>query len=691
MTQTNIGLLSSRDNRFAPIEKSSSREKSAPTVSFRGKSIAVGDYLSRFPVTEFVRFSSDEDVTRAQSVAEAKSCALDFTLMLLDPELSDRLKNRIVVELEDLLSGENSERYVLDILLAQPISESASLGKAIEAVASYSHCNRVFKTLVDSRVRSGLARKAWLSIRSNPMVEQVGKDLVIGNLIRSGIWRTVVVDFTTKAEAKQGMGKVLLAGSECCDARIIKSFVTEYASFLPEGEPVRRTLPVKEEEYSSSVATESSYVSVPERRSADDEQERAVKEVDAIVELYLAGDDTKALRFRNELAARQDNDEDQSHFVKSLCHIASRCSTGGRRDIAADCLTEATEKTKGVDARLFIQIGQHFKTLREFDKAINCFNHANELAKDGEEIDTVNRELSRLLTAEGKYPEALNSFRRLDDIETSPFSRTSMATVYRKMGQLVSARELYNSVWFDLPSHHQAFAGLAEANRQAGRYEKSICKYEHILNSMNVDDQSTKIYKLSLSSLFCIIGRLDNSQAILDELLDSYSQDPSIQLAMAKVLRLRGDFSRADNFFRRSHEKLHETEVLSGKLYETAMLRHNSKLDPAVGAASVLPEFKGLERCNDLLRSIIAGNFNFAVDRQSRPNHVYRLHHDFDSVLLYHCRKALDKNTSPTDDISINRLRKRGIKDLRGAVKAVDQNDLTTALELEQRVCLVLA
>ena len=197
-------------------------------------------------------------------------------------------------------------------------------------------------------------------------------------------------------------------------------------------------------------------------------------------------------------------------------------------------------------------MGELFKSLHKFDEASHCYEKAANLASGSHESETVNRELARLLTAQGDYPEALKAFKRLRENDNSIYTQTSMATVLRKMGSLQSARQLYESVYLENKSHHQALVGLAEINRQKGRFRKAITKYETAIGMLSHDADSAKIYRCALSSLHCATGRYDEAESLLRELLQQYGNDWKIQLSLAKVLRLEGKLLEAGQLYRDS-------------------------------------------------------------------------------------------------------------------------------------------
>lgn len=698
MNPKSIALVSPRDRQVVPINLKEKKSIEKIPVVFDTKAVNLGDYFSRFPATEFVNFSNEKELQQVQKQAEERASALDFILMLFDPDHSIRVKIAAAQELDELLADEANRNYVLDILLAYPLSNVIDFQLAKHLSIENTTTNEFVRLLETTRERANLARNAWLAIRNHLMIQQNGQDFVRGQLILSGVFRRAIIEIDTKGSARFSTGNIVVGAKPNCDPRIVDLFLREYIALLPEGDlspekPVDQEDTYDNEQFKgkkgSDVASKSS-----SRYNSIAEQTRAVREVEEIARLYLEGRNETATKYLDELIVRQAEQPDHSHLVKSLCNIASKCTTGGRYDIAANCLVIASNYERSVDCRLYIQMANLFKELRKFDQAANCLRRAEDLAANTLDRDLINRELARLLSARGDYHNALESFRRLSDINESPESRTSMATVLRKMGALDQARSIYENVW-NVNRKIQAFAGLAEVNRHTGRFTKAIKKYTWILDDFReIDDRSQKIYKVALSSLYSTFGKIDEARSLLEQLHAQYPADSSIQLAMAKVYRLLGENYLADKFYHESSLKLPHTEKLAAQLYETAIMTKEMNLGTESDMTELLPEFHTLYHCNFLLRSLISGNVQSIKSNKeisNLPNSPYKLHRDFNAVLRYHAAIAVERDISRVSDPAVNRIRKRGLIDLKMAVRAIDFGNFDAAIRYEQRIALRVA
>ena len=699
MTRTMIGMISPRDGRAAVVDPASTSD-GRPSVEVNGQTIDLSDYLARFPTTGFAKVDDQEQLQQQLEIATEQSHTLDFTLMLLDAELSRDLRRDIAGELDCLLKSHRNREYVLDVVLGHPVTDVSLLHAAAGVARGFQQTSELIAMIADCQERVRHALNAWLAIREDPLVRQTGEARVHGGLLRTGLWRRLVCDCVTQADVDRTKGELAVSARDEIDARIVQRFADAYSHELPQGDHPAARPTGKRRVSSNGEAGEDfsadevgvSGTGLTTARPSHVLRERAKREVEKIAELFVKGSDHQARKFLDQLVSRQAQENDHSHLVKSLCNVASRCTDGGRHEIALSCLREAVKYRNGVDFPLYMQMSNLFKELRQFERATECLNRAHEHAKTREDVDSLHREFSRLLTEQGRYERALKSFEQLSDIDTSPHSRTSMARVLRKLGRLTEARKIYESVWTSVQGYYQAFAGLAEVNRQTGRLGKAISKYHFLIRQVDIEDRQSKVYRSALSSLYRASGNFEESRSILEALLRQFPHDAELKLSLAKVLRLLGEADEADELYQWSFGKLRETEKLAAILYETAIVGDRGDVNPTPSEdLAVLPEFGELATCNSMLRYILAGDPNKALNKETPRIRAYRQHADFCAVLRYHARRMIDAGCDPKSDVAVNRLRKRGYREMRRAVRAIDCGELNRAFECERRICLAIA
>ena len=246
------------------------------------------------------------------------------------------------------------------------------------------------------------------------MVQQTGIQNVLGALVHFGVFRRLVVEGRTRTEVESLKTQIILdpALRARCDARILLNFIAGYSTALPElgeAKPAALALdpgvaPESEEEVDEQPAA--SNKTWNRRPKPLLERERAESQVDRIATLFGQGNDGTAYQYLDELVKSQTGDNsDHSHVVKSLCNIASQCTVRGRQDVSLECLHRALKYDRGIDAILYLQIGNEFRNLGQYDRAISCFEMAAQL-DHGEKRDSIRLEIIRTSVARGEYGKA---------------------------------------------------------------------------------------------------------------------------------------------------------------------------------------------------------------------------------------------------------------------------------------------
>ncbi len=200
--------------------------------------IALGDYLARFPATACRNINSTDELPHVLRELSDQSSALDFCLMLFDPELSLPLRRRAADELEKLLASDVNQHYVLDIMLAHPLPQNTDF-KAAAAAAAEAHkaTRRLLDLLEESRLRCESAFMAWLVIQSRPRVANPGADSVRSRLMASGFLRTTVVELTTQTEVLTRGPALIREMSHGLSIELLQEFLAEYSLRLPPASP----------------------------------------------------------------------------------------------------------------------------------------------------------------------------------------------------------------------------------------------------------------------------------------------------------------------------------------------------------------------------------------------------------------------------------------------------------------------
>ena len=348
--------------------------------------------------------------------------------------------------------------YVLDITLASPLPREIDLEGARSSAKRWDQVQSLVDTMIECQPRVRIAYAAWLATRENPLVRNSGVENVLGTLINFGVFRRLVEEGRTQAEMQSLKTSIVFDQglNERCDARILTAFIAEYSSGLPAGFRVVSVRKRSADEFAGADSTDKWFGESKEqfRTGADLKRAQAESQVEKIADLFRQGNDATAEQFLNELIELQtSSSSDHSHVVKSLCNIATKCVLFGRREISLKCLTQALTFPSGIDAILYLQIGNAFREIKQFDRAISCYVMAKQL-NSGEKIEGIDLEIIRVEVAQGHYDKAIDLYQQIPKIEQQPQTLCSLGTLYRKMGKLPEARRIYWSVLTNEPWFH---------------------------------------------------------------------------------------------------------------------------------------------------------------------------------------------------------------------------------------------
>lgn len=635
-------------------------------------------------------------IPRTSEELRDRAFALDFCTLLFDPEVRVETKKRIASELEALFEDQASLSHVKDVMYAAPMPQSADLS----IVGNHwlgEQVGLLLKELVDSQARIRDLFSIWEGMKSEPLVEATGHRALTGRLIGRSFFYTLVHSGATQADVDQIGGNLAIQLQDVCNPRVLSKVISEYKKNLAPG--IRRQRISESSLDQSSGETEHRLIK-PRRAKTSNHQlfVQAGKEVSAIASLYAEGKDSQADEFLSELLVRQ-SESSPEFVVKSLCNIASRTSISGRRDVSFQLLQQALEQPEGLDAVLYLQIGNELRSIFEFDKAIECYQRAKQL-DDGSKAAGIRDEIIRTLVAKGDYSLALSQYEAIPEHEKLPSTLTSLGSLHRKMGNLRSAREVYQCA-LDASEgfNHVAYAGLAEAIKQSGDPYRAIAKYNSIFASYSdtLDSSSKRIYGLALSQLYRRTEQYSAATQQLRRILASAPLDQETNLQLAKISVLTGDVENAKRCM-----ELARVPDLSGvalELFRFAMARISEDLafqcDSRYGTTkpieAFLPEDRGLVSCRNAIDSIQEGRFNEAIGELQSANFVDKTHREFATVLRFHAHIAQDASYDYREDQAVCRILKRGLKPLRRAAQFVRSSDLASAIHEELRLCIIVA
>ncbi len=665
-------------------------------TSLESKLLPVDVFVGRNRDAVCVACDSEAELNQIAERLEQKSIALDFWLMLLDPDISDSTKHRIALDLEKLFDDNSIYAHVQDVIYSAPLPPEATLQFVIEQVSN-PLIREFSQELSNAQPRIRTLYAIWTSMKTDQFVVSKGHRELTGHFVAKSVFRKIATAGKTQADVERLVGEITFSLAKVCDPRVVVNILNEYKQGLPQGDRRKQQSIAVVDERQDRDGNANDIVRKPTRKPHGLYQQ-AEKEVAAIAGLYAEGKDVQAANFLAELVARQSTDGDE-FVVKSLCNIASRVSTAGRRGVSFDLLQQAMTYSDGLDTILYLQIGNEFRDIREFEKAIECYQLATTL-DDGSKADSIRDEIIRVSVAKGDYELALSKYQEIKDLAQSPRTLTGLGTLYRKMGNLRGARECYWSVLHACEGFNDvAEAGLAESSKQSGNLHRAISQYQNIFvrYKNQLDPSSERVYALALSQLFRLTQQYSRAESELRKLWKAYPLDPSVNLQLAKIYLLTGRTGEADEFVMRA--KVPDLSEIAAELFKLVISksqqflphRNLAGLTPKVLLTDYLPEDRGLAGCRNAMAAIIENDFEAALESLDGVPCVYRIHSDFASVLRFHAKRAMNSRYDHQEDPSLCRILKRGFEPLRSITRSLADNDLKIAVQQELKFCLLVA
>lgn len=680
--------ISPRDGCFGILEgqkvKVLDREKRP-----RGKLTATA-YFSRFPDTALVEVNTSDEARKALERYETRSLSLDMLLLLFDHEVSNSTRKQLARELDSLFQDACNKDYVLDILLAKPMPETTDVNGAINAAKNFPVTDSILNTIINCQARVRSVYESWLLTSQETIVRQNDARHVFGIFCQLGVFRTLALEAsdTSKLNRIQSQLMVNPDMEKQLDAtpRIIQKLIENYRQKIPQSQPNAR-IPTKNETPSQdSVSDEETRREEPKQTTPHAAYSAALSQIDKIVELYIRKKDHQANSILHQLISEHAKYAKRDKLtVKTLTNIATKVGSAGRSDVSLDCLYNALDYPNGIDSLLYLHIGTHLRESGEFDKALECYKFATAL-DDGSLEDRIRINTIHVAVARGHYNDALSEYLAIPNLDIKPHALLRLGTLYRKMGRLHDSRLTYFECLGLDEKMHAAKAGLAEIRKQSGKPHDAIADYNRILSEAdNLDEGAKRVYELSRSHLFRITKQYKKAEVILRDLVNRYPADRDVHLQLAKLFELQGIHSGAEEHFYKAMGKSFNNlrELIFSKA--SSVFKPDPIDDRIQDIPSLLkPDETGLKTCFDAYTLIKESEFEKARIRlDNQGSMVDRMTKDYAEVLRFHTMKKLTSQFTYKSEHSMSRVAKGAYKTLREAMQSIQEEDFTTAEQLE--------
>jgi tetratricopeptide (TPR) repeat protein len=323
-------------------------------------------------------------------------------------------------------------------------------------------------------------------------------------------------------------------------ANVLKNVLFDNAGSLE----IARDDFVDEHEYESNISYRQDR---PFRSGA--ENRRYYKEAQAnirqIVACIKTGEDDHARRYIEEFATKQVSRDDAQYAVKTLCSIGQKCNHILRYDMERTCL-EAAISIDPDDAFALVQIGDHYKRVRQFERAAELLFRAKIYA-ERETALVVESSLADLQSVQGNYETAISMYMTIPGWESQIVVRTAIADCLRASGDFKGAKAAYLAIVEQWGPNLRVSMGIAELLKAEGELEKSLELYNQIVESTGEltretweNDRELRIAWLSQINVLKRLERYQDAQLILERLKLLSPDDMTLRANLAVIYGLLG-------------------------------------------------------------------------------------------------------------------------------------------------------
>lgn len=424
--------------------------------------------------------------------------ALDLTLISLDADLEDEIRNDALEELEKLFTDEITVIRVENVLYSAPLPDDADLIKALELCESKA-LNGVLeflRRLEDSQPLIEKANQAWETIPTATFGDYENKKIFKHTAVQEGLFRDLVT-----LDLSAAVSTILLNAG-------LKKSVQQ----LPNHRQVLQawTSPFRQSRKAAEVVSEDDTEDIFEERSLRRGRidrravlRETVRKKSVIVEAMYRRDLARVEELIDELVAYQQSNSESQHTAKSLCDLAMEAKTLGMSSLQL-ALTERSINIAPGDGWSWAQ-------------------HAD------------------ALLGMGRLNEALKAYEQAEAFGRGVIAKTGSAGVLKAQGRFNSALKLLNEVIREHPNEIVAMNGRAEVLKAQGRFAEALAAFEAVIR-LRPDDV---VPKNGRAEVLKAQGRLTEALAAFDEIIKLYPKDEIAKTGRICVLAELGRYEEA--------------------------------------------------------------------------------------------------------------------------------------------------
>ncbi|MEK6303475.1 MAG: tetratricopeptide repeat protein [Acidobacteriota bacterium] len=474
------------------------------------------------------------------------ACALDMTLIALDPETSMELRAEAVAALDELLGDSRVIDRLELTMYAKPLPDSADLMGALFCTEAKTVAARAFfERLSRDQAAIGAVREAWDALPDSLFGDEATAKAVFHDAVfHEGLFRRLALSYGDQA----GVSSFLLGAltnESIHGLRNYRDVVQQWSG--PVRNASRADAPEIENEYDDYAAqTETRQHSTGRDRRLRREPpfvilRKVQSQKDMIVAAMRERDLTRAREVIEELIDYQRKTGRPEHRAKTLCDLAMEAKALGIVALQLELTGRAVE-AKPDDAWSWAQHGDALLNMGRLDEAARAYEQADAFG-----VDPIARKgRAEVLKAQGRFQEAEAAFDQV--IAAFPqdvFAKTGRAEVLKAQGRLREAEAPFDEAIAAHPENVVAKNGRAETLKAQGRLEDAEAAFDEVIAA----HPENIVAKNGRAEVLKAQGRFEDAEAAFDEVIAAYPENVFAKNGRAEVLKAQGRFEDAEAAF----------------------------------------------------------------------------------------------------------------------------------------------
>jgi tetratricopeptide (TPR) repeat protein len=451
-------------------------------------------------VTDTITFenASQQEIFKELEASWERDRAVHLALILLDSQEEEMTRKSA----SECLSEFSTIDFMSDLgnyFYAAPLPRNGDLDGAIRFARSAGASN-LESFLVELRTdQSEILRRseAWNALPDDLFDGQDDKELFRTAAAKAGAFRLFV---TERYKSDIALFQMLASPQFRGSAKARRIFMAWAAPFK---EKVANVSFIDDEQSDTTYWQEEDVRAHGKNIGGRQVYLNVEKQKEGVKSLLAEGRRSLAFKYIRELIESQRPRSKPEHISKSLCDLAQYCKRLGDARLQL-WLSEWAAKEMPTDGWPYAQMGDAYRALSEFSKALAAYQRAGSLGH-------------RAIALCGR------------------------AAVLRELGEFHEALEIFEACIKEFPYEAAARAGRAEVIKELGRLPEALTVYEQIIK----DFPNEVVPQNGWANLLRDLGRLDESLAAHDDILGNYPDDLVALNSRAEVLREAGFLERA--------------------------------------------------------------------------------------------------------------------------------------------------